>query len=183
MSSDWENDIAKAIWHSNPQYIRSYTAGYSGNNAFPQPDIHIVDNSTGMAHDLELKGPIASETVIIEEEDDLEQLLDCRSVHTRVWLVIKFQNRRPFVVPYLETDETEDMDSVAEEFAYIINEMNSSFNARVSTSDKTGITRLYVDKPPIDNDGKEGWPSARSGEDDHREILRAMGIYRVGKGK
>lgn len=164
MSKQYENDVAKAIWYADPSYVRSYTAGYSGNNAFPQPDVLVHDNGTGLAHALELKGPIKGDQVSIEE-DDVRQMEACRGPMTRSWLVIKFQNRRPLVFPYVDEvgkDDTEPM----EKLLRVIEEMAPFTNPRVPGE------YLYVDKPDL-----EDFFSARASDDDHVEILKGLGIY------
>lgn len=173
MSKQYENDIAREIWHADPPYVRAYRAGFSGSGAMPQPDIHLFDNSTGMAHDLELKGPIAKDQVDIHRED-AQQLDDCRSNMTRSYLVIKFQNRAPIVIPLMDIQGDDEEREPLEQLCFIANEMYPFLNPRIP-----GDEWLYLDKPDVDNDAEDGWPSARSSGDDFREILRGIGIHEI----
>lgn len=184
---DYENEIAKELYRDTGSLVKVYTAGYSGNNAIPQPDIHVFDNGNTMAHDIELKTAQTDYCAI--EEDDLQQLVECRAPNTRVWLHVKFSRRAPLVVPFVKVtgshlnhqpEQTrvaglevtgEDFDSIAAQFAHIINQStDEAFDARVRTSDG-GITRLYLTKPDTD-----GWPSASASEDDHIEMANQMGL-------
>lgn len=172
MSKQWENDIAREIWHADPPYVRAYRAGFSGSGAMPQPDVHVFDNSTGMAHDMELKGPIAGDTVKIDA-DDANQLDACRSNMTRAYLVIKFQNRAPIVIPLMDIQGDDEDREPLEQLRFIANEMYPFLAPRIPGE------YLYLDKPDVDNEAEDGWPSARSSRDDFREILRGIGIHTV----
>ena len=170
MSSQYENTIAKRIHRQTPSHIRAYRCGYSGNNAMPQPDILVTTPSQN--HGVELKGPIQSERVYIDDED-LEQLYECQNAYTSVYLGIKFQRREPLVVRYFEkltggqqsvdgADEYNEMD-IPDQFATLI---PSAFNPRVTDADT-----LALDKPSTDD-----WPSATKGSDDVDALLSGMGV-------
>lgn len=170
MSSQHENDIAKQVHRSTSNEIKVYTCGYSGNNAFPQPDI-LVTTPT-IHYGVEMKGPIKSDTVYVDEED-LSQLMECRGPSTAVGLYIKFQRREPLVVRHFKelTGSQSDVDeldgyndaSVAEQFKLLI---PSAFNPRVT---KSGV--LACDKPSTDE-----WSSASAGSDDHQALLSGLGV-------
>lgn len=168
MSRQYENDIAKWIWHADPPYVHAYRAGFSGSGAMPQPDVHIFDNSTGMAHDLELKGPIAGDSVQIDR-DDAQQLDACRSNLTRAYLVLKFQNRAPIVIPLMDIQGDDEERRPLEQLEFIANEMYPFLNARIP-----GDEYLYLDKPSLDD-----WTSATAAKADGREILRGIGIHEL----
>jgi Holliday junction resolvase len=168
MSKQWENDMAKEIYRATDDHIKTYTCGYSGNNAFPQPDILITDVS--MNHGAELKGPIQSDVCYVDE-NDIEQLLDCQNSNTAVYLVVKFSRREPIVMRYFEkltgkqhrnADEYNDM-SPAEKFAVLA---PNCTNARV-----TSAGTLALDKPSTDD-----WPSATEGSEDHVAIMSGIGL-------
>jgi Holliday junction resolvase len=169
MSKQWENDMAKEMYRNTPDYIRVYTCGYSGNNAMPQPDILVT--GVDINHAAELKGPIQSDTVYIEE-DDFEQLEGVRNGNTVVYLVIKFSHREPLVIRHFEklsgyqavegAEKYNEM-SMAEQFAVLA---PPCFDARVTDSGT-----LALDKPDTDD-----WPSAQAGADDHEAIISGMGI-------
>lgn len=199
MSSQWENTLAKRLYRNTNKYIYPIRAGYSGNGAYPLPDIFVMDNSTGMAHALEVKGQIQSDTVTLEDADDLYQLDAIGNTNTRCWLVVKFSRRAPLTVPLLDVNGLS-FDTVAHRMKYIIEQMygadsggegsdspfnrddsnsessvggtssSTMFNPRVRTS-KTGVTRLYLDKPSTDE-----WPSAMNSNDDWEEIVSSMGL-------
>ena len=161
---DYENEIAKQLYRGSDSLVRVYTAGYSGNNAIPQPDIHVFHNGTTMAHDMELKH--AQSDYCYVDEEDLQQLAECRAPNTRVWLVVKFSNRAPLAVPLVDSRDR-DFDSLAAQFAYIIdNATDSSFDARATESDTLAIT-----KPDTD-----GWQSAQASAADYLEIAKQMGL-------
>ena len=165
MSHQYENRIAKEIWHAEPVYVRAYRAGYSGSGAMPQPDVHIKDNSSGMSHDVEIKGPIKGDTVKIDA-DDANQMEGCRSHMTRSHLTIKFQNRAPITIPLLDTDGYDERTPL-EQLKFIADESYPFLNARIPGE------YLYLDKPSLDD-----WESATAAKDDFREILRSVGIYK-----
>lgn len=166
MSKQWENDLAREIWHADPPYVRAYRAGYSGSGAMPQPDVLVHDNSTGMAYAIESKGPIKNDQVAIDD-DDADQMEACRSHMTQSWLVVKFRNRAPINIPLLETDGYDDRTPL-EQLQFIIQESYPFLNARIP-----GEKYLYIDKPSLDD-----WESARASEDDYREILRGIGVFK-----
>jgi Holliday junction resolvase len=168
MSKQWENDKAKEMHRRTGPEIRVYTCGYSGNNAMPQPDVLVTDVTTN--HAMELKGPIQSDRVYIEDED-IEQLLDCENANTAIYLVVKFSRREPLVVRYFdnlttqqhpEADEYNSLSAV-EKFRVLI---PSCFNPRVTDSGT-----LALDKPSTSK-----WPSASAGSDDADAILSGLGI-------
>lgn len=167
MSHSYEHTIANDIHDATRSDVRAYPCGYSGSNAMPQPDVLVTSPSENYA--MELKGPIAKDTVDIEKSD-LQQLVDCTNSYTSAFLVIKFQRRRPVVVRYFPQvsgdDEYNDL-GLAEQFARLVPE---EFNPRVRTSDETGTTRLYIDKPSTDE-----WESGY-GEDDARTIMSRIGL-------
>lgn len=175
MSKQYENEVAKEMHRETGNAVRVYTAGYSGNNAFPQPDIHVATEN--MNHDLELKGPIAKDTVVVEDED-LEQLVACQNGYTAVYLVVKFPHREPLVIRYygaLSGSSAADdglgewaEKSIPERFEALAPDC---FNPRTSTANKSGTTRLYLDKPETDE-----WTSTRAGRDDVTTIIEELGI-------
>lgn len=171
MSSDWENEKAIEIVDATDDSIRVHRCGYSGNNAFPQPDLLIT--APMQNYGLELKGPIQSEYCYIEE-DDIEQLVEYENAHTSVWLVVKFSRREPLVVRYwdeLTTSQADaasvpddfDEQSPAEKLATLVPDC---FDPRVTDSGALALT-----KPPTDE-----WPSATKGSSDVDAILSGIGV-------
>lgn len=170
MSSQWENKIAKEIHRTTPSRIRAYRCGYSGNNAMPQPDILVTEGHIN--HGAELKGPIQSDRLYIDEED-IEQLVACQTGYTAVYLVVKFSHREPCVVQYFEeltgtqssvggAADYNDMTPV-EKFATLVPE---AFDPSVTDSNA-----LALSKPSTDD-----WPSAQAGSDDVDAIMSGMGV-------
>lgn len=163
MSKKWENTIANEMYSVTEGAVRTYRCGHSGNSKHPQPDV-LVTTSHGTNHALELKGPILSPTLYINEED-LEQLVACQAAQTIPYLVVKFQNRRPLVVRYWSKvphiDGYEDM-SVVEKFAAIVPE---EFDPKAT---RGGMLRIK--KPDV-----EDWSSGY-GKKDAVAILESLGI-------
>lgn len=162
--------MAKEIYRSTDDHVRAYRCGYSGNGALPQPDVLVTD--TMQNHALELKGPIASERVYVEA-DDVDQLVECQTANTAVYLVVKFQRREPMVVRYFDQlsggqkslDGADEYDalSAAEKLAVLVPD---PFDPRV-----TDGGALALDKPETSS-----WPSASAGSDDVDAILSGIGI-------
>ena len=186
---DYENEIAKDIYRYSSDLLYPIRAGYSGNGAFPLPDVAVFDHGTGTLHHLEIKH-VASETASIEAESDLQQMYELQGPNSRVWLVVKFSRRAPVTIPLLKHARKE-FETLAHEVVETMEKMEltmfnledspsesssertsyaTTFNPRVSTSD-SGITRLYLDKPTTDD-----WPSAHAADADYEEILSSMGI-------
>lgn len=166
---DYENEIAKDIYRYSSDLLYPIRAGYSGNGAYPLPDVAIFDHGTGTLHQLEIKH-VASETASVEAESDLQQMYELMGPNSRVWLVVKFSRRAPVTIPLLQ-HATGDYETLAHEVKDTMVKMDlDGFNPRVSTS-KSGITRLYLDKPTTDD-----WPSAHAADADYEEILSGMGI-------
>jgi Holliday junction resolvase len=162
MSKQYENDLAKAIHDATDSNVRAYRCGFSGNNAMPQPDVLIT--TPDMNHAIEVKGPIASQRLYVDEED-IEQLVECQNDTTYVALVVKFQRRQPVVIRYYESmtnDGWNDL-SAAEKLMKLTPE---AFDAYVTTSGS-----LALNKPSTDD-----WPSARSGASDEDAVLSGLGV-------
>lgn len=163
MSGQWENEIVKRVYRNTHDEVKCYRCGYSGSNAFPQPDI-LITNAVGN-HGVELKGPIASDQCRVEN-DDAEQLVACRGPQTNVYLGIKFQNRAPVMVKYYhrvpQIDGYSEM-TAAEKFAELAHD---AFNPHVTDSGT-----LVLDKPDTDE-----WESARASPPDYECIARGVGV-------
>lgn len=170
MSSQYENEVAKWIHRRTNKAIRSYRCGYSGSNAMPQPDV-LVTTPQGN-YGLELKGPIASDRLYIDEED-LEQLVECANWQTKVYLVVKFQRRKPLVIRWYDDVVGENWKSMslAEKFAAIAPD---EFDPKATDS---GNLRLV--KPDTDS-----WPSAsamsvKGDEPAERDAVSVLGTIGV----
>jgi Holliday junction resolvase len=74
-----------------------YTCGYSGSNAFPQPDILLTTTGANYAIELKKRAVDTGERVY-EDKADLEQLLACANDVTAAVLWYKFTNRRPALI-------------------------------------------------------------------------------------
>lgn len=170
MSSDYENDIAKKVHRGTRSAIRAYRCGYSGNGAAPQPDVLLTTPTENYA--VELKGPIQSDRVYVDDED-IDQLVDCTNTYTAAALVVKFSHREPVVVRYFPKLSGDQMVAEgakayneaepAEKLARLVPD---AFNARITESGS-----LALDKPTTDE-----WPSATAGASDVDAILSGLGI-------
>ena len=166
----YENEVAKNIYYGTDSNIYPMRVGYSGNGAYPCADVSVFDHNTSILHHLEIKH-VSSDTASIEEESDLQQLDQLRGPNAQAWLVVKFSRRAPVTIPLLNHREKE-FDTIADRVVFTMEKMDlpDGFNPRVNTS-KSGITRLYIDKPSLD-----GWVSASEAKEDYNEILSSMGL-------
>jgi Holliday junction resolvase len=169
MSHQYEHQQANEMYRATANDVKCYPCGYSGSNAIPQPDILLTHGTENYA--IEAKGPIQSDQCRIEQ-DDIEQLLDCRGPFTEVVLVVKFSRREPLVVRFFEKlrggqrdvfDGDYDTLTPAKKFAALT---PTAFNPHVTDSGA-----LVLDKPSTDR-----WPSATSGVEDHHAILSGLGV-------
>lgn len=169
--AQYENEVAKNMYRGTGSSLYPIRAGYSGNGAYPLPDVAVHDQHTGILHHLEIKH-VATDTASVEEEDDLQQLDALRGPNAKAWLVIKFSRRAPLTIPLLDHREKE-FETIAHKLVFTMNKMDvlGTFNPRVRTAE-SGITRLYIDKPDLDN-----WISATEADDDYEEILSSMGLH------
>lgn len=167
MSSAYENTLAKTVTDNTDRQTKAYRCGYSGNNAFPSPDILITRPTQCYA--VEVKGPIQSDRCYVDA-DELQQLVDCTNDYTTAHLAVKFSRRELVAARYFprisgsasHADDWDDM-SIVERFDAMFGD---AFDTRVTDSET-----LSIGIPDTD-----AWPSATAGHDDWEALLSRLGI-------
>lgn len=163
----YENELANEVHEQTPDVCQIWPAGYSGNNAFPSPDL-IAVTSRGAAA-LELKNWGTDDRSLAAS--DLRQLLRVQKSFLDVALLIDFSNREPLLVepaaPSLDAFETEGGPDVIENFK---TNVPDAFEPRVTDGPEDEDGALRLSYPSLDD-----WPSAQAGDDATTKVASWLG--------
>lgn len=154
-----EHTVSKAIHTHTDADCRSYPVGYSGNHAYPAPDILVSTPRRNYA--IEMKKTSKDRFTILN--DDIEQLLACVNTNTDAYITVNFNNRALMCAKL--ADQTV-IDSGTDPREYCTQMMTPPcFNPRIGPSGS-----YIVDKPSCDE-----WSSQQAGMAPWNALLTALG--------
>lgn len=153
VGSNYDNDLANALNDATDENIRASSMRGSGNTGYPECDVLLRTPKVDHAIEAKKKFWDTGDRGLYINEEDLEQLWQCKNVYTKVWLAIKFSRRELLFIP-------------AENPTVIMDAISDAFNVSY-----TGGGNLRGVKPDTDM-----WPSTQSGKEDVDVILSRLGL-------
>ena len=163
--ANYDNQIAKQILRSTPDYIQAVPTRGSGNTVGHHADVLVRTPSVDHAVELKKASWATGDRNAIADEDDLRELAGCINWYTQAWFGISMSNRQLMLAGPISgrNVDWEDVGLALER------DIPDAFEPTFTESGYLRVTKTGTDQ----------WPSAQAGKSDVDVLLDELLLDRA----